>query len=128
MSERMLEIVRDADGRFLATVDDRFAPIEVTTWNDVRRLRGKNHVVDHWAPGVREAFIELHGHPFDDWWAALSPACAQALLVHPYGEIPTQFHSEVKRTLSHQPRQPGLELQGSSFTRELQDYIAAKAS
>jgi len=126
MSERMLEIVRDGEGRFLATADERHPAVEVRSWDDVRRLRGKTHLVDHWADGVRAEFIALHGHPFDDWWASLTPACAQALREHPHGEVPSAFQSEVKRAITHQSRQAGLELAGSSLSRELQEYVAAR--
>jgi hypothetical protein len=127
MSERQLEIARDADGRFLAVLDERRPPVEVTSWDDVRRLRGRTHLVDHWADGDLEAFIALHGHPFDDWWAKLSAACAAALAAHPDGAVPAEHHIEVKRTLSHQPRQVGLELQGSLLSAELRAYVAARA-
>jgi hypothetical protein len=128
MSERQLEIARDPDGRFLAIGDPRQPAVEVTSWDDVRRLRGKTHLVDHWAGEDRAAFIALHGHPFDDWWASLSPACAAALLADPHGQIPAEHHVEVKRTLNHQARQSGLELQGSSMSPELRDYVAARAA
>jgi hypothetical protein len=126
MSERMLEIVRDGEGRFMATADERHPAVEVRSWDDVRRLRGKSHLVDHWADGLRAEFIALHGHPFDDWWAALTPACATALQAHPYGEVPAAYQAEVKRAIAHQSRQVGLEFQGSSLSRELQDYVAAR--
>jgi hypothetical protein len=126
MSERMLEIVRDGEGRFLATADERHPAIEVSSWDDVRRLRGKTHLVDHWADGVRDEFIALHGHPFDDWWATLTPACAKALREHPHAEVPPAFQSEVKRAITHQAKQAGLELSGSSLSRELQEYVAAR--
>jgi hypothetical protein len=127
MSERLLEIARADDGRFLAVPDERRPPVEVTSWDDVRRLRGQFHLVDHWADGDREAFIALHGHPFDDWWAELSAACAAALAGDPAGPVPPEHHVEVKRTLSHQPRQAGLDLQGSSLSAELRAYVAARA-
>ena len=122
----MLEIVRSSDDRFLATVDERRDVVEVRSWDDVRRLRGKHHLVDHWAEGAREAFIALHGHPFDAWWESLSSACADALRRDPHGAVPAEHHAEVKRTLVHQPRQQGLELEGSSFSAELRAYLAAK--
>jgi hypothetical protein len=126
MSERQLEITRAADGRFLAVLDERRPPVEVTSWDDVRRLRGRTHLVDHWADGDRAAFIALHGHPFDDWWAELSAACADALAANPDGAVPAEHHVEVKRTLSHQPRQAGLELQGSLLSAELRAYVTAR--
>jgi hypothetical protein len=126
MSERMLEIARAQDGRFLAVADERQPPVEVTGWDDVRRLRSRSHLVDHWAPGDREAFIALHGHPFDDWWAELSAACAAALAAHPDDAVPAEHHVEVTRTLRHQPRQAGLDLQGSSLSAELRAYITAR--
>jgi hypothetical protein len=126
MSERMLEIDRRADGMFVATAGGTDAPVEVSSWPEIRRLRGKTHLVDHWADGTREAFIALHGHPFDDWWASLTPACAQALETDPHGAVSPDHHREVKRTLAHQPRQTGLELEGSLLGAELRAYVAAK--
>ncbi len=126
MSERMLEIARRPDGCFVATFDDKSGPVEVSSWDDVRRLRGKTHLVDHWSAADLEAFIALHGHPFDDWWASLSPGCAAALLSDPHGAVPAEHHREVKRTLSHQPRQRGLGLEGSLLSGELRAFVQAK--
>ena len=127
MSERMLEIARDPDGRFMAIGDERQPPVEVTSWDDVRRLRGKTHLVDHWAGDDRTAFIALHGHPFDDWWSSLSPACAAALMADPHAAVPAEHHVEVKRALAHQARQAGLDLQGSHLSTELRDYVSDRA-
>jgi hypothetical protein len=128
MSERLLEITRQPDGRFLATFADGEPAVEVSSWDDIRRLCGRRHVLDHWAGDDRAAFIEAHGHPFDDWWNQLSPACAAALLADPAGPVPHQHHDEVKRTLRHQPHQAGLGLEGSSLTAELRAFVAQKAA
>jgi hypothetical protein len=126
MSERMLEIEQTPDGRFHAVADARYAAVEVTSWDDVRRLRGRHHLVDHWADGALEAFIAAHGHPFDDWWSSLTPACREALAADPHGAVPDAFHTEVKRALAHQPRQRGLELEGSHLSPDLRVYVAEK--
>jgi hypothetical protein len=127
MSERFLEIVRQPDGRFLASFEDGQPPVEVSSWDDIRRLRGRRHLVDHWAPADREVFIERYGHPFDDWWDQLTDACAQALLANPKGAVPPQHHDEIKRTLRHQSQQAGLGLEGSSLSTELRAFLAEKA-
>jgi hypothetical protein len=127
MSERLLEIARQPDGRFLASFDDGEPAVEVTSWNDIRRLRGRRHIHDHWAGDDRQAFIEQYGHPFDDWWDQLSDACAEALAADPNGPVPPQHHEEVKRTLRHQSQQTGLGLEGSRLTAEMQAYVAEKA-
>jgi len=127
MSERVLEVVRQPDGRFLAGT--RGEPgVEVSNWDDVRRLRDKRHLVDHWSAADRQAFVEQCGHPFDDWWGQLSPGCAQALLADPVGPVPPEYQDEVKRTLRHQSRQTGLGLEGSRFTEQVQAYLTAKAA
>ena len=128
MSERMLEIARDAYGRFMATIDDRRPQVEVGTWDDVRRLRQQTYLVDHWADGDLDAFVALHGHPFDRWWSELSAACAAALLASPSAAIPPEHEAEVKRSLGRQPKQVGLELQGSSFSPALRAYVEAKSA
>jgi hypothetical protein len=128
MPERILEVVLQPDGRFLASsFDDGQPTVEVTNWEDIRRLRGKRHLVDHWSDADRQAFIASHGHPFDDWWAQLSPSCAAALIADPHGPVPFSCDSEVKRTLRHQPRQAGLELYGSQLSPELRAFVAQKA-
>ncbi|MFC6236677.1 hypothetical protein [Longivirga aurantiaca] len=128
MSERMLEIARDADGRFLATVDERRAPVVIDDWDDVRRLRNKTYLVDHWSDDDLAAFIALHGHPFDQWWSELSAACADALVANPGGQVPSEHQDEVKRTLNRQPRQAGLGLDGSSLSPALRAYVEAKSA
>lgn len=126
MSERFLEIVRQPDGRFLASFDDGQPAVEVSSWDDIRRLRGRRHIVDHWAQDDREAFIGQYGHPFDDWWDQLTAACAEALTADPNGPVPPQHHDEVKRTLRHQPQQAGLGMEGSSLTAEVRAFVADK--
>ena len=128
MSERMLEIARDADGRFMATIDDHRAPVEVAGWDDVRRLRNQTYLVDRWADGDLDAFIALHGHPFDQWWSELSEPCAAALIATAGQQVPVEHQDEVKRTLARQARQAGLSLDGSSLSPALRAYVAAKAA
>jgi len=127
MSERFLEITRHPDGRFLASFDDKEPAVEVTSWDQIRRLRGRCHLVDHWSGDDQQAFIALHGHPFDDWWDQLTPACAEALAADPHGQVPAQHHDEVKRTLRHQSKQAGLALEGSSLSAPLRAFVADKA-
>jgi hypothetical protein len=127
MSERFLEIVLQPDGRFLASFDDGQPAVEVSSWDDVRELRGRRHLVDHWANDDRQAFIERYGHPFDDWWGQLTEACAEALLANSSEPVPPQHHDEIKRTLRHQSQQAGLGLEGSSLTAELRAFIGEKA-
>jgi hypothetical protein len=127
MSERFLEIVVAPDGRFLASFEDGQPAVEVSSWDDIRRLRGRRHLVDHWANDDRQAFIERYGHPFDDWWGQLSDACAEALLADSSAPVPPQHHDEIKRTLRHQSQQAGLALEGSSLTAELRAFISEKA-
>jgi hypothetical protein len=126
MSERLLEIVRQPDGRYLASFDDGQQAVVVTSWEDIRRLRGRRHIVDHWAPHDLQSFIAEYGHPFDDWWSQLSAGCAEALLADPGGPVPQRHHDEVKRTLRHQPPQTGLGLEGSSLTAEVRAFISDK--
>jgi hypothetical protein len=126
MSERLLEISRQPDGRFLANFDDGQPAVEVSSWDEIRELRGRRHLVDHWAEGDREAFIERYGHPFDHWWGQLTAACAEALLADPDGPVPPQHHDEVKRTLRHQSDQAGLGLEGSRLTAEVRAFLAEK--
>jgi len=128
MSERMLEIARGADGRFMATIDDHRTPVEVGSWDDVRRLRNQTYLVDRWSDDDLTAFIALHGHPFDQWWSQLSPACAEALVATVGQQVPVDHQDEVKRTLARQPRQAGLGLDGSSLSPALKAYVAAKAA
>jgi hypothetical protein len=126
MSERFLEIAQQPDGRFLARFDDTHPAVEVCSWDDIRELRGRRHLADHWATGDRQAFIERHGHPFDDWWDGLTVGCSAALSANPHGSVPPEHHDEVKRTLRHQPKQAGLGLEGSSLSTELRAFVIAK--
>ncbi len=127
MSEHFLEIARRPDGSFWASADQNEPSVEVLSWDDIRHLRGKNHLVDHWIEGDRQLFIDQYGHPFDDWWNELSAACAQALMANPGGSVPAEHHDEVKRALRHQPRQAGLGLDGSALTAELRAFVAGRA-
>ena len=126
MSERLLELARLADGSFVATFADDQPPAVVTRWADIRRLRARHRLNDHWAAGDREAFIAEHGHPFDDWWASLSPGAQQALMADPRGPIPPGIAVELKRSLRHEPGRDGLRVEGSFFTELVRDYISSK--
>ena len=106
----------------------RLPPVSLDSWDDVRRLRNSTYLVDHWSDDDLAAFIEQHGHPFDQWWDGLSEACAAALVADPGGPVPAEHQDEVKRTLSRQPRQAGLGLDGSSFSPALRAYVAAKSA
>ncbi len=127
MSERRLEIARQPDGRFLASADGGATTVEVSSWDDIRTLRDKRHLVDHWADGDQQAFIDQHGSPFEDWWRLLSPACAEALMADPRAAVPVEHDDEVKRTLRHQPRQAGLGLEGSGLSAQLRAFVAEKS-
>jgi len=127
VSERELEIDRLPDGSFAATFSDRDPAVPVTSWADVRRLRARHRQEDHWAPGVREAFIAEHGHPFDDWWASLGPDVQQGLLVARDGPVPPAYADAVKRSLRSEPGRDGLRVDGSSFTAEVREFLATKA-
>ena len=126
MSERLLEIVRQPDGSFLARFDDEQPAVVVSSWDEIRDLRDRRHLVDHWAADDRQAFIAAHGHPFDDWWDRLTPGCAAALKADPHGPVPPQHHDEVKRSLRHQSKQSGLGLEGSSLSAEVRAFVAHK--
>jgi hypothetical protein len=125
VSERPLEVVRQPDGRFLASSPGE-VDVEVKSWADVRRLRGKRHLADHWTDEDRRAFIELYGHPFDAWWSQLSPAAAASLMADPSGSVAPEHIEEIKRTLRHESRQTGLGLDGSRLTQETQAFVASK--
>jgi hypothetical protein len=127
MSERLLEIAQGPDGSFLASFDDEQPAVVVSSWDEIRDLRDRRHLVDHWVADDRQAFIAAHGHPFDDWWDRLTPGCTEALTADPHGPVPLQHHDEVKRSLRHQSKQSGLSLEGSSLSPEMRDYIAHKS-
>ena len=127
MSERALEVVQLPDGSFAATFDDRDPAVTVSSWADIRRLRARHRQEDHWAPGVREAFVAAHGHPFDDWWASLGPEVQQALLADRDGPVPPAYADAVKRSLRSEPGRDGLRVDGSSFTPEVREFLATKA-
>ena len=128
MSERELEIAQLPDGSFTATFSDRDPGVPVASWADIRRLRARHRQEDHWAPGVREAFVAAHGHPFDDWWASLGPEAQEALLVDPDGPVPPAYAEAVKRSLRSEPGRDGLRVDGSSFTREVREFLATKTA
>ena len=127
MSERALEIAQLPDGSFAATFDDRSPAVAVASWADIRKLRARHRQEDHWPDGVLEAFVAAHGHPFDDWWASLSPGAQQALMADPRGPIPPGIAVELKRSLRHEPGRDGLRVEGSFFTEQVREYISSKA-
>lgn len=128
MSERLIEIVQLPDGSFAATFDDRRPAATLGSWAEVRTLRARHRQQDHWAPGALEAFVLEHGHPFDDWWASLEAPVRDALLAAPAGTVPSAYAEAVKRSLRSEPGRDGLRLDGSSFTPEVREFLAAKAS
>ena len=128
MSEHRLEIAEQPDGTFAATFDDRYPPVPVASWAEVRKLRSRHRQEDHWAPGAHEAFVAAHGHPFEDWWASLAPDVRSALIADPDGPVPPAYADAVKRSLRSENGRDGLRVDGSSFTPEVRRFLAAKAS
>jgi len=128
VSERQIEIVQLPDGAFAATFDDRYPAAVVTSWADIRALRARHRQQDHWAPGAYDAFVATYGHPFDHWWVALDPEVREALLADPSGRVPAAYADAIKRSLRSEPGRDGLRLDGSSFTTEVREFLAAKAA
>ena len=128
MSERLLELARLADGSFVATFADDRPPAVVKGWADIRQLRARHRLNDHWTESDREAFIAEHGHPFDDWWNSLTPTLQQTLIADPRGPIPSTVAVELKRSLRHEPGRDGLRVEGSYFTEPVREYLTAKAA
>jgi hypothetical protein len=128
VSERLLEIVRQPDGRFLATFDDDRPAVPVASWADVRRLRDRHHQNDHWTGEDRAAFIAAYGDPFDDWWDSLPAAVRAALMADPHGPVPPEHAEELKRSLRKESGRDGLRVEGSSLTAAVQAYVARRAS
>jgi hypothetical protein len=126
VSERRLEISAEPDGSFVAVADERRAGVVVASWADIRRLRSRHNLDDHWAPGAYEAFVAAHGHPFDDWWAGLGPDVRTALLAEAHGAVPAAYAEVIKRSLRDEPGHDGLRVDGSSFTAAVSDYLAAQ--
>jgi len=126
VSERALEIAQLPDGSFAATFDDRDPAAPVASWADIRRLRARHRLEDHWAPGAREAFVAAHGHAFDDWWATLGPDVQAGLLAETEGRVPTAYADAVKRSLRSEPGRDGLRVDGSSFTPEVRAFLVLK--
>ena len=127
MSERQIEIVREPDGSFSATYDDRHPAVAVTSWAEIRKLRSRHQRGDQWAPGAREAFIAEHGHPFDDWWASLSANLQAALLADPDGPVPSAYAEEIRTSLRSENGRDGLRVDGSSFTPAVREFLALRA-
>lgn len=121
-----MEITRQADGAFFAEFADDRPAVPVSTWAEIRRVRSRHRLIDHWAGDDREIFIAGHGHPFDDWWSGLSADCQQALIADPRGGVPPEFAVALKRSLRDESGRDGLRVEGSFFTPEVRDYIAAR--
>jgi hypothetical protein len=128
VSEREIEIDQLADGSFAATFDERYPAAAVTSWADVRTLRARHRQQDHWAPGAYDAFVAAYGHPFEHWWTALAPEVRDALVADPSGRVPAAYADAVKRSLRSEPGRDGLRLDGSSFTPEVREFLATKAT
>lgn len=128
MSERALELTRRDDGVVVAVYDDRHPAEPVTSWEQVRRLRVRHRLADHWAPGLREEFEAEHGHPFADWWAGLSPECRAVLVADPTSPVPAAYAEEIRKSLRSEPGRDGLRVDGSYFTAEVQDFLRAEGA
>ncbi len=127
MAERSLELTKNPDGTFSATFDDARAAVQVSSWAEIRRLRVRHRLSDHWTAGDHAEFVAEHGHPFADWWAGLSPECRSALLAAPAGPIPAEFAEELRRSLRHELGRDGLRVEGSFFTPEVRAFLAEQA-
>jgi hypothetical protein len=128
VAERFLEITRDEAGTYLAEFADDRPPVPVATWADVRRIRSRHRLIDHWTGDARETFIAGHGHPYDDWWAGLSADCQRALIAEPRGAVPPAYAVALKRSLRDESGRDGLRVEGSFFTAEVRAYIAARSA
>jgi hypothetical protein len=128
VSERYLELTRLPDGSFSATFADDRPAVRVVGWADIRRLRDRHHLSDHWNGADREAFIAEVGHPFDDWWNSLAPATRTALMADPDGPVPPDQGELVRRSLRDESGRDGLRVEGSYFTAPVREYIARRAA
>ena len=128
MSERFLELARLADGSFTATFADDRPAVSVEGWADIRRLRDRHHLTDHWIGDDRAAFIARFGDPFDDWWKDLPAEVRQALMAHPDGPVPPEHAERLKRSLRDESGRDGLRVEGSYFTAPVRAYIARKSA
>jgi hypothetical protein len=128
VSERFLEVARQSDGSFSATFDDDRPPVQVSGWADIRRLRDRHRLNDHWTGGDRDAFIRTYGHPFDDWFHGLSTSCRDALLADPMGPVPPEHAVALKRSLRHELGRDGLRVEGSFFSAQVREYLTQRAA
>jgi hypothetical protein len=128
VAERFLDVERRPDGSFFATFADDRPPARVAGWADIRRLRDRHRLTDQWTGDDRDAFVAKYGHPFDDWWDSLSPASRDALMADPRGPVPPAHAVSLKRSLRHESGRDGLRVEGSFFTAQVREYIAAKAA
>ncbi len=128
MSERFLELARQPDGSFSATFADDRPAESVRSWADIRRLRHRHRLTDHWTGDDREAFIVQFGHPYDDWWSGLPADIRQALMADPDGPVPAACAERLKRSLRDEPGRDGLRVEGSYLTPAVRAYIAGKAA
>ena len=128
MSERFLELTRLPDGSFSATFADDRPAVRVLGWADIRRLRDRHHLSDHWTGEDRAAFIAQFGDPFDDWWNGLPTDAREALMADPDGPIPPAHAERLKRSLRDESGRDGLRVEGSYFTVPVRQYIAHQAA
>jgi len=129
MSERFLEMTRQADGSFLASFADDRPAARVSGWADIRRLRHRHNMTDHWAVDTdRAAFIAEFGHPYDDWWASLSPSCRESFMADPAGPVPARHAEELRRSLRHELGRDGLRAEGAFFSPEVRAYVVRRAA
>lgn len=128
MSERFLEVAQHSDGSFFATFDDDRPPALVSGWADIRRLRDRHRLNDHWTGVDRDAFITAYGHPFDDWFDGLSASCRDALLADPLGPVPPEHAVALKRSLRHELGRDGLRVEGSFFSTQVREYLSQRAA
>jgi hypothetical protein len=128
VGERFLEMTRDESGRYFAEFADDRPAVPVSTWAEIRRIRSRHRLTDHWTGDDRETFIAGHGHPYDDWWDGLPPACQRALIADPRGAVPPEFAVALKRSLRDESGRDGLRVEGSFFTAQVREYVAARAA
>jgi hypothetical protein len=128
VTERFLEVTRQPDGSFLAAFADDRPPAPVSGWSDIRRLRDRHRLNDHWTGADRDAFIAAHGHPFDDWFDALPASCRDALMADPQGPVPAEYAVALKRSLRRELGRDGLRVEGSFFSPAVRAYLEHRAA
>jgi hypothetical protein len=128
VAERFLEITRDTAGAYFAEFAADRPALLVSTWAEIRRIRSRHRLTDHWTGDDRDTFIHGHGHPYDDWWDGLTAECQRALIADPHGAVPPEFAVAVKRSLRDESGHDGLGVEGSFFTQQVREYVAARAA